>query len=301
MQRDRGGSSSGFTLVELLVVIAIIGVLVALILPAVQQAREAANRTKCISQLHQLAIAAQHYHDSNGAFPPGWLCWTESPDCLPTGPVPTQMWNGMIALFSQMEQTNLLNELNFDLAPIAPANTTSVRRTIDLLLCPSNSRAQPSQAGGTTSPDPTARWGRCDYRGNMAAGRDVNCTDTVNPDLNCSFFDNGVMYRNSTVNISDITDGTSYTVLLGEAREGTWADAASCCVRTTMDRRINQPLRSPSGRPAFTYWSSLHNGVVNFAKCDGSVSTTPITVRRETLIKVMTRNGGETVSSEEWK
>src|SRR3954453_24110035 len=97
MRRYRGqrGSRSGFTLIELLVVIAIIGVLVALILPAVQAARESANRAKCINNLEQRGLAAQEYHDPLGASPSDWLCDpVNDPNCVNSQASP-YMWNGL--------------------------------------------------------------------------------------------------------------------------------------------------------------------------------------------------------------
>jgi len=294
-------SRAGFTLIELLVVIAIIGVLVALILPAVQQAREAANRTKCLNNLHQLAVAGQSYHDAYGFFPAGWYCnEATDPNCVPQS-AQNYMWNGLTGLFLKMEQENLYNEINFMLPPTALDNITSVRRQLDSLQCPSKGKAVNATSGTTTSTgssggSATVKFGNSDYRGNMAAGTIQGCVPASATDYSCYLFDNGVMYRNSEIAIADIKDGTSTTIFLGEVLQGTWPDATSSVVRTTMERRINRPL---PGTNLFTYWSSKHNQQVNFANCDGSVRTVNATIKPLVLIKLMTRDGGESLSSEE--
>ena len=135
-----GRSRDGFTLIELLVVIAIIGVLIALILPAVQSARESANRAKCTNNLKQLGLAAQEYHDAFSSFPSGWLCDTTDPNCLPQA-ASAYMWNGLCGLFLKLEQGNLYNEINFDLPTNAVDNVTSTRRTLEAFVCPSNRKA----------------------------------------------------------------------------------------------------------------------------------------------------------------
>ncbi|MDX2038654.1 MAG: DUF1559 domain-containing protein [Isosphaeraceae bacterium] len=288
----------GFTLIELLVVIAIIGVLVALIMPAVQSAREAANRTQCLNNLRQIGLAAQEYHDVFNSFPSGWYCDEADPDCVVMGARPT-MWNGMTGFFLKMELDNNYNELNFELPTNSTANVTGTRRTINMLMCPSNKRQTVAADGSTTTKTtPTQRFGPSDYRANMAAGYLEGCNGLTDP--NCNYYDNGMMFRNSTVSINEIGDGTSNTALIGESLQGTWAQASDCCVRTTVDRSINKPIRV-SGVNYYTYWMSKHPQIVNFAMCDGSTRSIQQTINKNVLVKMMTRNGGEALSADEMK
>ena len=314
-----GRSRSAFTLIELLVVIAIIGVLVALIMPAVQAARESANRAKCQNNLKQLGLAAQEYHDAFSSFPAGWYCQTplydgqgnilSDPNCATTAtPYQAYMWNGLTGLFLKMEQNALWNEINFNNAPNDRSNWTSIARTIEGLVCPSNRKA--NTVAATTSSTSTnvntpPKSGPSDYRGNMAAGMvppgfSPNCPTTDATNVYCLYFDNGVTYQNSTVSMADITDGTTTTMLYGETLTGTWPDATSCCVRTNIDRTINKPIQV-GGTNYYTYWMSKHPSSVNFAKCDGSVTNVTNQINKLVLLKLMTRNGGEAISSDEMR
>jgi prepilin-type N-terminal cleavage/methylation domain-containing protein/prepilin-type processing-associated H-X9-DG protein len=302
MRRISSGMQSrrGFTLIELLVVIAIIGVLVALILPAVQKAREASYRTKCLNNLHQLGIAGQAYHDAYGYFPSGWHCDTNDANCINSS-AQVYMWSGLTGLFLKMEGNNLYNEINFTFPPTYLENRTSVKKTIDGLKCPSKGSATNLNSGVIQTPDgATVRFGVNDYRGNMAAGTIPGCVPTGNYDPLCNFYDNGITYCNSTVNIADIKDGTSTTVFMGESLIGTWPDAPSSVVRTTIDRRINKPIPF-TNPPLFTYWGSRHDSQVNMAFCDGSARAVSATIKPDVLIKMMTREGGESLSGEEMR
>jgi prepilin-type N-terminal cleavage/methylation domain-containing protein len=292
---------AGFTLIELLVVIAIIGVLVALIMPAVQSAREAANRAQCQNNLKQLGLAAQEYHDSFGSFPGGWYCDINDANCVVQGPT-RYMWNGMTGLFMKLEAGNLYNEMNFDLYPYSPDNRTGIRRTLAFFTCPSNRKATPIEVKTKGTDDVVVNLliGPSDYRGNMAAGMIDGCTDPADP--NCYQYENGLFFRNSDIGIAQITDGTSNTLFFGESLIGTWPDAQNCCVRSTMDRKINRPLYVGTGsnRERRAYWESKHPGLVNYVKADGSVQPIKETINKVVFLKLMTRNGGETVSAEEY-
>jgi prepilin-type processing-associated H-X9-DG protein len=248
--------------------------------------------------MKQLTLAAIEYHDALNSFPAGWYCDGDNdPNCVIYG-AQNYMWSGIPGLFQRLEAGNLFNEINFNLPPIDFANATSVRRSMDFFVCPSNRKAimvnvQPNPQQTTIG---NVRFGPSDYRGNMAAGADPTCTDP-NP-INCNYYENGITYRNSTINMRDITDGTTTTMLFGETLSGTWAQATDCCVRTTLDRTINRPIRI-NNRLYNTYWSSKHPSQVNFAKCDGSVAPVTNQINKLTLIKLMTRDAGETLTAEE--
>jgi hypothetical protein len=150
--------------------------------------------------------------------------------------------------------------------------------------------------------------GPSDYRGNMAGGMVLPGANPGCPTLNptnfqCLNYDNGVTYQNSQVSMADITDGTTTTMFIGEALsfppqgQGFWPDATNCCVRTNIDIKINTKPRVGLRN----YWASQHPNLVNFVKCDGSVSTVTNQINLLVLNKLMTRNGGESISSEEMK
>jgi len=326
---ERSRPRAAFTLIELLVVIAIIGVLVALLLPAVQSARESANRAQCQNNLKQLGLAANEYHDAFGSFPAGWYCSVPTYDaqgnltsgdtnCVTPAGTPSAtsyMWSGLIGLFLKIEQNNLYNEINFGVyyspgiqGTTAPDNATAIRRTIGGFVCPSNRRPQTIAGSATTTgTSATSQLGPSDYRGNMAAGMMIptsanGCSPTPPYTVTCLLYDNGVTFENSTVNMADITDGTTNTILFGESiyPQGVWAQATTAVVRTNIDRTINQAVQV-NGVNNWIYWASKHPSSVNFGYCDGSVRPVTSQINKLVLNKLCTRNGGEAISSDEMK
>jgi prepilin-type N-terminal cleavage/methylation domain-containing protein len=197
----------GFTLIELLVVIAIIAILIALLLPAVQQAREAARRTQCRNNMHQLGLALHNYHDTARVFPPAFIHSCNTAGTY-TGFTPSGWaWGALVLPY--MDQAPLYNQLNLN----APINTTTqislLRTVIPGYICPSNAWRDLSQntANGNTSgisvphsPANVVAIAMSNYVGVMGPNA-PNCGSAADQ--------GGIFFCNSNISIRDCTDGTS--------------------------------------------------------------------------------------------
>jgi prepilin-type N-terminal cleavage/methylation domain-containing protein/prepilin-type processing-associated H-X9-DG protein len=184
----------GFTLVELLVVIAIIGILVALVLPAVQAAREAARRIQCMNNLRQLGIALQHYHDLHRTFASGFI-WPNR-----------TFWSGQ--LLTQLEQVPLHDSLDFNGPWTTPPNDAACATYLSVFRCPSSIAPNHLTAQGINERVP------CNY---LACTSGKIARESGPEPLAGLSYSDGIFFVNSRVRIADILDGTSNTVAIGEA------------------------------------------------------------------------------------
>ncbi len=207
-----------FTLIELLVVIAIIGVLVALLLPAVQKVREAANRTSCTNHLKQLGLALHHYHDRVGNFPSSM-----QPKSWPADPsLPGYFfsWSVLTEITAFLELSNLYQtmDLSYPLYVkgatgfvVSPPNQFAAGQTVRIFLCPADKQMPVSSGFGVQNFGPT-NYVAC-------GGTGANGGSPYQAD--------GIFFAHSRTRITDITDGASNTVLLSESTLGDGAENAS--------------------------------------------------------------------------
>jgi prepilin-type N-terminal cleavage/methylation domain-containing protein/prepilin-type processing-associated H-X9-DG protein len=277
MRSDPFLARRGFTLVELLVVIAIIGILIALLLPAVQAARESARRSQCANNLKQIALGMHTFHDTYGAFPPGEV--TSNTTGAPKSAARNWIWSAVI--LPQIEQPALYDQLQVKLpsppaqqkppTQDAPAATGSDPRT-PLVLTPVATYMCPSDPGPVLNP----RLGK--YAKNCYPVSKIVC------------------FLDTRTKFNDILDGTSNTLLVGEranpenGRPFWHIGAIWPCMSSTNNSYAFEPgfmnvslpanVISSSGtccnsandpNDIRSSTSSLHPGGAQFAFCDGSV------------------------------
>lgn len=209
---DRKPTRPGFTLIELLVVIAIIGVLIALLLPAVQAAREAARRAQCTNNMKQLALAVHNYANSNGCLPMGSTIWYMAD----LGRI-TDSHSLLVAMLPHYEQTVTYNAVNFDLNIYTYANVTVQNSGIGTLWCPSDGGISNKRLLPYSYEDVPAG---VLYPGYSSYGGCAGVWYYRSLDASKRSQSNGAFYVNSSTRLAEFADGTSNTFLLGERANG---------------------------------------------------------------------------------
>lgn len=302
--------STGFTLVELLVVIAIIGILVALLLPAVQSARDAARRTACVNKLKQIALAVQLYHDSASVLPISISPWRE-------GRTPTRGTNGKgwivsvlpyleeQALYDQFEKYGFDGDMQAASGIASPELVIVMQTQLEVLECPSDASAQ-------VLSDQQYQWGGklvalTSYKGvigdtRMGGGSSIH--QGTEPDCHNTTGCNGIFYRNNyqePIPLRKVVDGTSHTLLVGEDIPiHNWhstafysnGDYASC----------HAPLNFKPFPPIPEQWwnvmsfRSEHPGGGHFAMADTSVQFVSQDIDYLLYRALSTKAGGESAS-----
>lgn len=300
--------SRGFTLVELLVVIAIIGILVGMLLPAVQQVREAARRISCQNNLKQIGLALHNHQAAFGRFPAGW---TANADAGVPG------WGWMAWLLPYVEQQPLYDGIRFggniDLAEHADVRVTA----LPMLNCPSSPLADERrirlEAGGY--PDP---YGSLSFPYELARSQYVGCIgvsigyDEMEDGEFCPSFVNisggadaldGMFYRNSRTRLEDVLDGTSHTIAAGERSgfvfDSTWVGVVHGAAYPAW-RILGWTGEPPNNKPAsevhfhwYAQFNSAHWDVTYFVLLDGSVQGVANTVAPDVFKASGTIYGGE--------
>ncbi len=305
--RARYEPRRAFTLIELLVVISIIGLLMALLLPAVQAAREAARRAQCVNNLKQLGLALHNYEGTHRAFPSGYVS-----DFNATGDDTGPGWGWAPMLLPQFEQTPLYNSINFNLAIEQPANLTSRLPTIGIFDCPSDPHPPSYWAVNRDIATGAPRRNICE----MASSNYVAMYGTGEPGPD----GNGLFFRNGKVGLRDITDGTAQTIALGERShrlgQATWVGSVTGAIMFPTDNddigryrtetspgmvlgHVGEGVGPGDRRGDVNQFYSLHSGGgVNFLFADGHVTFLKSTLNYLTYKALATRAGGEAISAD---
>ena len=302
-----GRTNRAFTLVELLVVIAIIGILIALLLPAVQAAREAARRMSCTNKLKQLGLGLHNYNDALSTFPSGSSHYTDPSDVEYVG----YAWTVSVLPYIEMGDTaEYAKQLVGQTLPEELAKSAQYNFT-----CPS---AKPPKDEWYTVEEQYAS----NYSGVAGPNYDGNHS-VPSATSNCgAAFTDGVLYVDSAVKMRDITDGTSHTVTLGERTEETrhWMVGHVCnlnCGRNIKNmfyslvsspEEVGYYVLSKHAPPGAVknvlfnnlYYGSAHPSGVNFLFADGSVTMLPYEIELNILKQLACVNDGEIIPTDSY-
>ena len=276
LMRERA-ARGGFTLIELLVVIGIIAILLVLLLPAVQQVREAARRIECRNHLRQFGIALHAYHDMHRTLPPGDMAQGDPPDFpLRTG------WGWGTFILPQLEQSPLHSQIDFNLGNAVSENRTLIGRPLEIFRCPSDSA--PSQIiAHIPGPGATSV-----AHGNYAASGQM-------------------LSAMSGVRLAHVSDGLSQTLMIGERRyavdDGIGEITSAWCGTLAYDmdylrfHSVPHLTVLPGVRVnAVNSFNSRHPGGTHFLLADGSVQFISESLDDWLYFALSTPNGSEVVN-----
>ena len=291
----------GFTLIELLVVIAIIGILIALLLPAVQKVREAANRMKCQNNLRQMALALHAYHDAEGRLPPG---------------VASGLGNFLsfhVSILPYLEQSNLYQKFNLSARYDNAANLALGLALVPVYQCPTATQLTTEYGSGEWSGgQATLTTHYYGVAGPLGTNPQTGQQYSFRPTNQGNEATQGVLGIGTMIRLTDITDGTSNTFMLGEMSwtkanyyrvwtRGTYDDTTNPDRDTTCCRNVENALSSTpyngSDNANNVSFGSEHTGRgANFALADGSVRWVSPNITLATYLSIASYNGGEVIN-----
>lgn len=286
-----------FTLVELLVVIAIIGILIGMLLPAVQQVREAARRIQCANNIRQMGLAVMNYESAHRQFPPGWI----TADGMPISE-PGWGWSAVILPF--MEGQNIHRLIDFDVAIDDPMHLDAIQNVVPTFLCPSetipkvvNLDVHIEHDHGDDGDDLVAHDVDHDH-GELWASRTnySGVFGSIEIEANPSN-GNGAFFANSKVRFADIMDGTSHTFIIGE-RTSEFGPISWIGVVPELEEPLSRIVGAADHAPNdheghFEDFRSYHPGGVNVALADGSAHFISNTIDAQVFQALATIKGGE--------